>query len=99
ISSTVSTTVSAHSPCRTAFRRDRRLPSSVLGPVLLMALRRLASICRNEVMGWSVRRHFSAKHFLHHWQDQWRPRSSYGHLLDSPEAGSPKALLPFRVGQ
>src|SRR5215468_11176058 len=37
-------------PCRTAFCRDRHLPSSVFGPVLLSALRRLASICRNEVI-------------------------------------------------
>jgi len=28
-----------------AFRRDRRLPASVFGPVLLSALPRLASIC------------------------------------------------------
>jgi hypothetical protein len=50
ISSTTSTTVSAHSPCRTAFCRDRCFPSSVIGPVLLIAFRRLASICRNEVI-------------------------------------------------
>jgi len=43
-------TVSAVSPWRTAFRRDRFLPSSVTGPVLRRALRRLASSCRNEVI-------------------------------------------------
>ena len=52
ISSTISTTVSADNPCRTAFCLDWRLPRSVVGPVLRSALRRLASICRNEVMGW-----------------------------------------------
>ena len=36
---------------RTALRRDWRLPCSVFGPVLLKALRRLASIWRNDVMG------------------------------------------------
>src|SRR6516165_7201654 len=43
-------TVSAVSPWRTALRRDVCLPASVLGPVLLRALRRLPSICRYEVM-------------------------------------------------
>ena len=33
-----------------AFRRERFLPSSVMGPVLKRALRRFASICRTEVM-------------------------------------------------
>jgi hypothetical protein len=47
-----STTVSADRPCRTAFRCDRRLPSSEVGPVLRSAL---ASICRVEVMGCWVR--------------------------------------------
>src|SRR5437879_5773817 len=56
-------TVSAHSPCRTAFRRDRLLPSSVFGPVLMTALRRLASICRNEVMGWRAPRHLVRRCF------------------------------------
>ena len=32
-------------PWRNAFRRERSLPSGVVGPVLLSALRRLASIC------------------------------------------------------
>src|SRR6516164_955129 len=36
--------------CLIALRRDRRFPFSVFGPVLLSALRRLASICRNEVI-------------------------------------------------
>jgi hypothetical protein len=39
-------TVSAVSPWRTALQRERCLPSGVVGPVLLPALRRLASICR-----------------------------------------------------
>src|SRR6516225_9287877 len=43
-------TVSAVSPWRTALRRDACLPASVFGPVLLRALRRLASIWRYEVM-------------------------------------------------
>src|SRR6516225_632102 len=43
-------TVSAVSPWRTALRRDTCFPASVFGPVLLSALRRLASICLNEVM-------------------------------------------------
>jgi hypothetical protein len=45
-----SMTVSAVSPCRIAFRRDRLSPSSVKGPVLSCALRRLASICRSDVI-------------------------------------------------
>ena len=49
-SSARATTVSAVSPWRKALARDDRLPSSVLGPVLRKALRRLASIWRNEVM-------------------------------------------------
>src|SRR5229473_7952492 len=102
MSSTFSMTVSAHNPCRTAFRRDWRLPSSVLGPVLLMALRRLASIRRNEVMGWRARQHYAIKLFLHGWQDQawrrvvslWRRGRSFG----PPEPGSPpKAPLPSRA--
>jgi hypothetical protein len=32
-------------------RRDRRFPAAVLGPVLLSALRRLASICLSELTG------------------------------------------------
>src|SRR5215470_17099388 len=47
-------TVSAVSPWRTAFWRDLLLPSSVVGPVLKRALRRLASICRSEVIGLVV---------------------------------------------
>src|SRR6516225_246392 len=43
-------TVSAVSPWRTALQRDTCFPASVLGPVLLSALRRLASICLYEVM-------------------------------------------------
>ena len=37
-------TVSAVAPWRPALRRERSLPSSVTGPVLLRALRRLAAI-------------------------------------------------------
>src|ERR1700722_18430925 len=44
-------TVSAVRPWRSAFRRDCSLPSSVFGPVLRSAFLRLASICRNEVIG------------------------------------------------
>src|SRR6478736_314503 len=43
-------TVSAVRPCRTAFCRDRALPSSVRGPVLCRALSRLAWICLSDVM-------------------------------------------------
>src|SRR5262249_23668420 len=43
-------TVSAVSPWRTALRRDFCFPASVLGPVLLNALRRLASNCRHDVI-------------------------------------------------
>src|SRR3974390_1538533 len=42
--------VSAVRPWRTALQRERSLPSSVVGPVLLRALRRLASICLRELM-------------------------------------------------
>src|ERR1700741_2811909 len=48
-------TVSAVSPCRTAFWRDLLLPPSEIGPVLRRALRRLASICRSEVIGSASR--------------------------------------------
>src|SRR6516164_8250811 len=43
-------TVSAVSPWRTALQRDACFPASVLGPVLLRELRRLASICLREVI-------------------------------------------------
>src|ERR1035437_449097 len=43
-------TVSAVRPWRTALRRERSLPSGVVGPVLLSALRRLASICLRELI-------------------------------------------------
>jgi len=43
-------TVSAVRPRRTAFCRDLLLPSSVTGPVLSCAFRRLASICRSELI-------------------------------------------------
>ena len=35
---------------RKALRRERSLPSGVVGPVLLSALRRLASICLRELI-------------------------------------------------
>src|SRR5208283_2382532 len=44
-------TVSAVKPWRNALQRERCLPSSVIGPVLLDAFGRLASICLTEVMG------------------------------------------------
>src|SRR3974377_1048395 len=47
-------TVSTVRPWRTALQRERSLPSSVVGPVLLRALRRLASICLRELMGYST---------------------------------------------
>ena len=40
--------VRAVMPCVMALRRTRAFPLSVLGPVLLWALRRLASICAAE---------------------------------------------------
>ena len=43
-------TVSAVRPWRNAFRLERSLPSGVVGPVLLSALRRLAAICRRELI-------------------------------------------------
>src|ERR1035437_7383692 len=43
-------TVSAVRPWRNALRRERCLPSGVVGPVLLSALRRLASICLRELI-------------------------------------------------
>src|SRR6516162_2265103 len=50
-SSSAPITVSAVRPWRTALQRDECLPASVFGPVLLRAFRRLASICRYEVIG------------------------------------------------
>src|SRR5450631_705680 len=43
-------TVSAVRPWRNALRHERSLPSGVVGPVLLSALRRLASICLRDVI-------------------------------------------------
>ena len=43
-------TVSAVRPWRTALQRERSFPSGVVGPVLLSALRRLASICLSELI-------------------------------------------------
>src|ERR1019366_6739262 len=43
-------TVSAVRPWRNALRHERSLPSGVVGPVLLSALRRLASICLSELI-------------------------------------------------
>src|SRR5450759_67962 len=42
--------VSAVRPWRKALRRERPLPSGVVGPVLLSALRRLVSICLSELI-------------------------------------------------
>src|SRR5882724_5027710 len=47
--------ISAHTPCRTALRRERYFPASVVGPVLFSALRRLASIWRRDVTAASLR--------------------------------------------
>src|SRR5262249_13379212 len=44
-------TVSAVRPWRRALQREACFPSSDFGPVLLSALRRLASICLYEVIG------------------------------------------------
>jgi hypothetical protein len=54
-------TVSAVRPWRSALQRQRCLPSS-LGPVLLEALRRLAAICRNELMGTPPEKLASFRH-------------------------------------
>src|SRR5260370_11093332 len=70
MSSGATTTISAVTPCRTAFRRDRRLPASVFGPVLLSALLRLASICRNEVISLSSHRQFCRRSSPHRCLDQ-----------------------------
>src|ERR1035437_2578178 len=43
-------TASAVRPWRNALRRERSLPSGVVSPVLLSALRRLASICLRDVI-------------------------------------------------
>jgi hypothetical protein len=51
VSSNVPITVSAVSPWRTALQREACFPASVLGPVLLRELRRLASNCFTEVIG------------------------------------------------
>ena len=64
------TTVSAVNPCRTAFRRDRRLPASVFGPVLPIALPRLASIFRNDVIGLCSHRPFCTPSSPHRCLDQ-----------------------------
>ena len=63
-------------PCRTALTRDRRLPSSVFGPVLRSALRLLASNCRNEVIGYCRQR--TAPRVNSHWMEplpRFDPRS------------------------
>jgi hypothetical protein len=90
-----------HNPTEEGKHRSRR---NVLGPVLLMALRRLASICRSEVMGWRAPRYFLIKRFFRPWlQDpacrnpavSFRPRSG-GRSLGPPETWSlPKAPLPL----
>src|SRR3974390_3312089 len=46
--------VSAVRPWLNALQRERSLPSSVVGPVLWRALRRLASIRLNELMRYST---------------------------------------------
>ena len=51
MSSSAQITVSAVRPCRSELQRERCLPFTVAGPVLLEALRRLASICLKVVIG------------------------------------------------
>jgi hypothetical protein len=60
-------TVSAVRPWRTALQRERCLPSSVTGPVLLVALRRLASICLKVVMECLPQQLASFCYFGGHW--------------------------------
>src|SRR5450759_333079 len=66
-------TVSAVRPWRTALQRERRLPSGVVGPVLLNALRRLASICLSELMENQAEQWGSCRH-------EDGPGSRFGHL-------------------
>ena len=56
-------TVSEVRPWRKALRRERSLPSGVTGPVLLRALRRLASICLNELIADQPAKLASFRHF------------------------------------
>ena len=65
-------------PCLRPLRRERALPSSVLGPVLLRAFRRLASSWAGEqaigaVPGWFVR-----------WDDSPGHRPPMGHRVRPP---------------
>src|ERR1019366_8046237 len=60
-------TVSAVRPWRTALQRERCLPSSVTGPVLLRALRRLASICLKVVIERQPQKLASFCDFGGHW--------------------------------
>src|SRR5450759_3693624 len=66
-------TVSAVRPWRTALQRERRLPSGVVGPVLLNALRRLASICLRELIENQAEQWGSCRH-------EDGPGSRCGHL-------------------
>ena len=60
-------TVSAIRPWQTALQRKRCLPSSVTGPVLLAALRRLASICLRVVIERESRQLASFCYFGGRW--------------------------------
>src|SRR5262249_20713455 len=62
------TIVWAVMPCLRALNRDWLLPSGVLGPVLLRALRRLASICRGVAMASSTSRDRGVRHRSGRWR-------------------------------
>ena len=68
--SRATTTISARvSNC---IRRDRRMLASVFEPVLLSALPRSASICRNEIIDLSSHRRFCSRSCRHQCLDQGR---------------------------
>src|SRR5262249_14799090 len=67
--------------------RERCLPSSVVGPVLICALRRFAPICLNEVIGGPPRRSAS---FCH--------SAPQGPLREAPLLYSPPAPGHYRPG-
>src|SRR5258708_12911422 len=77
--------------CRTAFRRDRRLPASVFGPVLLSALLRLASICRNEAISLSSHRQFCRRSSPHRCLDQGSRRLGLAWTLARDSSPTPAA--------
>ena len=103
-SSSGSTTVSAVSPCRNAFLLDRRLPSSVRGPVLIRAFLRLASICRGVVIAAGTE--CRAAHHLpgvsrcryadRHCSPRARPQARRGFLPRFHRVTPPRACAPSR---